>query len=325
MFTMWALFAHAYDSFDIAPYLAFVSPTPACGKTTSFKLLARLTPRAMIASNISGPAIPRLVEAHKPTLLVDELDSLGKDQGQDIRNILNAGHDREGAHYTRCEGEGNEPRTYVTWCPKALAKIRQLPATLVSRSIVINMRRRAPSERIERLRARRHTAHLEELRRRAARWAADNADALRDVEPAIPEGLLNREADNWAPLFAIGDACGGDWPERIRDVAVRFSGAEEEALGVELLADIRKIHELHPANAHASKDMALWLGEMEDRPWAEYWRGNPITQPQVAKLLKPFGIKSGPIRTGAGAVARGYYTSAFAEAFARYLAPETPA
>ena len=56
-----------------------------------------------------------------------------------------------------------------------------------------------------------------------------------------------------------------------------------------------------------------------------YWRGNPITQPQVAKLLKPFGIKSGPIRTGAGAVARGYYTSAFAEAFARYLAPETPA
>ena len=132
-----------------------------------------------------------------------------------------------------------------------------------------HVRRRAPSERIERLRARGDTAHLEELRRRAARWAADNADALRDVEPAIPEGLLNREADNWAPLFAIGDACGGDWPERIRDVAVRFSGAEEEALGVELLADICKIHELHPANAHASKDMALWLGEMEDRPWAD--------------------------------------------------------
>ena len=59
--TVWRVFA---------PYLAFVSPTPACGKTTSFKLLARLTPRAMIASNISGPAIPRLVEAHKPTLLV---------------------------------------------------------------------------------------------------------------------------------------------------------------------------------------------------------------------------------------------------------------
>jgi hypothetical protein len=95
VFTLWVLFAHLYDSFDIAPYLAFISPTPNCGKTTSFKLLSRLAPRALIASNISGPAIPRLVEAHRPTLLADELDALGPDQAEVIRGILNGGHDSQ--------------------------------------------------------------------------------------------------------------------------------------------------------------------------------------------------------------------------------------
>jgi putative DNA primase/helicase len=323
-FALWVLFTHVFDCFDIAPYLAFISPTPECGKTTSFKLLSRLVPRALISSSTSGAVIPRLIEQIQPTLLADELDTHSEEKA-DLWGVLNSGHDREGANYTRCAGaDKDEARVYSTWCPKALAKIKKLTPQLISRSIVIHMKRRAPSEKIEKLRSSRRTPHLVELKQKAMRWAADNADALRDAgDPEMPEALINRRADNWEPLFVVADACGGDWSERARQVAALLSGAEDATLAVELLEDIKKIHDEHPANAHASKDLVAWLGAMEDRPWAEYRRGNEITQAQLAELLKPFGIKPGTVRLGAGTI-KGYYVTAFADAFKRYLAPEPP-
>ena len=38
---------------------------------------------------------------------------------------------------------------------------------------------------------------------------------------------------------------------------------------------------------------------MEDRPWPEFRRGKPISQVQLARLLKPFGIKSKAINDAA--------------------------
>jgi hypothetical protein len=32
----------------------------------------------------------------------------------------------------------------------------------------------------------------------------------------MPEGIYNREADNWRPLLAIADVARGQWPKRAR-------------------------------------------------------------------------------------------------------------
>ena len=43
---------------------------------------------------------------------------------------------------------------------------------------------------------------------KAARWVADNADAIRECDPNIPDAIFNRAADNWAPLLAVAEvAC----------------------------------------------------------------------------------------------------------------------
>ena len=60
------------------------------------------------------------------------------------------------------------------------------------------------------------------------------------ADPAMPDGLFNREADNWRPLFAIAEAAGGEWPRRAREAATQAAAGSEAASLVELLlGDIR--------------------------------------------------------------------------------------
>jgi putative DNA primase/helicase len=137
-------------------------------------------------SNISPAALFRAVEKFSPTLLIDEADTVTRDN-EELRCILNSSHTRDAAYVVRTAGEDHEPRRFSTWSAKAVALIGRLPETLADRSIIVPMRRRAPSEQIERLRLDR-PGILIELHRRAARWAADHLDDLRDADPPAFRG-----------------------------------------------------------------------------------------------------------------------------------------
>ena len=68
----------------------------------------------------------------------------------EIRALLNAGH-RRGAVTGRCViiGKRVETEEIAAYSAVALAGIGDLPDTIGSRSVIIDMRRRAPSERVE--------------------------------------------------------------------------------------------------------------------------------------------------------------------------------
>ncbi|MBZ0251734.1 MAG: hypothetical protein K8I02_00205, partial [Candidatus Methylomirabilis sp.] len=174
---LWTLHAWAHDAAFHSPILALTSPQMRCGKTTVLALLARLTPRPLMASNITGPVIYRAVEKWEPTFLIDEADTFfGTDDA--IRGILDSGHRRDGAYVVRNVTDSFEPRRFRTWCPKAVAKIGALAATLADRSIIIPLRRKTPHERTETL-ATAFDGDFLAPRRRAARWSADAVDRLR--------------------------------------------------------------------------------------------------------------------------------------------------
>ena len=40
--------------------------------------------------------------------------------------------------------------------------------------------------------------------RKLARWCTDNRERIAGCDPALPDGVFNRLADNWRPLFVIG-------------------------------------------------------------------------------------------------------------------------
>ena len=125
-------------------------------------------------------------------------------------SILNSGHMERSAKVTRTVGNTHDPTSFSTWSPMALAVIKKLPGTLEDRSIIIPMHRQTAEERKRRKRLRgKRPSELVDLSRKAARWARDHINELRDADPELPEVLDDRARDNWDPLLAIADLVGG--------------------------------------------------------------------------------------------------------------------
>lgn len=318
---LWDLHTYLIDALQVSPILALTSPQKRCGKSTSLDVHRVLVRRPVGASNISAAALFRVVDMLTPTLLIDEADTFLSER-EELRGILNAGHTRSTAQVVRTVGDDYEPRAFRTFCPKAIAAIGELPGTIQDRAIIVRMKRRVPDESVKRLRRDRIESDLESLRRKAARWAADNASEVREADPNVPPALNDRAADNWRPLLAIADLAGGEWPARARRAAVLLSGGEtneDSDLRVQLLADVRDIFDERSADELASGVLVEKLTKLDNRPWAEWRHGRPLTATGLARLLKPFGIQSRQVWLD-NANVHGYGRAQFKDAWARYLA-----
>jgi hypothetical protein len=92
--------------------------------------------------------------------------------------------------------------------------------------------------------------------------------------------------------------------------------ADEASLGVELLRDIRDI--LDNRDRIRSEELVNKLQAMADRPWAEMpFTNKPITQLQLAKMLKPYSVRPEQVRFGE-LTFKGYMREWFESAF-RYI------
>ncbi len=317
---VWALYAHVHDAFGTSPILAVLSPVKRCGKTNVLGALFHLCPRAVLSSNLTGPALYRTVEAERPTLLVDEADSFLTAR-EELRGIVNSGHTRAGAFILRASGPGNRPKRYSTWAPKALAAIGRLPSTIEDRSVVIRLQRKRTSEATESLDAPGVEAAAGVLRRRAARWGRDQAKDLSAARPERIDGLHDRANDSWRPLLAVAEACGPWWARLARRAAVELSEAVEETDPKEmLLADLREVFTARGAVRLPTAQVLAGLHAMEERPWAG--GGRPaLNAERLAGMLRDFGVRS---RSFSGVV-RGYdLANGLGEAFERYLPPTGP-
>ena len=327
---LWIMRAHCDDAFSISPRLAILSPVKRCGKTTLLEIIAKLLPRPLPTSNVTASVIFRVIEKHHPSLLIDEADSFMK-ENEELRGIVNSGHRRDSATVLRNVGDDHEPRSFSTWSPMVIAAIGTLPDTIEDRSIVVPMRRKQPGEHVQGIRWNsRHgetvKAQFQIVARTLARWSVDHTGRLKDIDPAIPDGLHDRAADNWSPLLAIAHAIGGAWVEHANAAAVALSTSETktEPRGVELLRDLSELLKADARERVPSQGLCDALALLEERPWGDWRRGKPISPAQLARLLKEFDIQSQSIRTEAG-ICRGYHRAAFDDAFLRYLAPIPPA
>jgi putative DNA primase/helicase len=330
---LWGVHTYLIDRFFISPRLGIRSPTKGCAKTLLLEVLSRLVLRPLPTANVTPAAIFRVIEAHRPTLLIDEADTFLY-RNDELRGVLNTGH-RKGGEILRTVGDDHETRAFATYSACAIALIGSLPDTLHDRAVTIDLQRRRPSEEIEPFRPDR-ADYLDVLARKAVRWAQDHADKIADADPAMPEGIFNREADNLRPLLAIAEVAGGDWPERARKAAEMSHNAEgDEASRLELLlGDIRAIRDEKNVDQIPSGDLVQALVDFVGRPWAEMGKSRkPLTQNRLARMLAVPGVRIAPkqirIPHKGGITGqeiekqvRGYVFADFEDAFARYLLPK---
>lgn len=324
--TLWTLFTYCLDLFQIAPRLDLSSPEKRCGKTVTLGLLKQLTFRAVLASNISPAAIFRVIAAHKPTLLIDEMDTF-VEANEELRGILNSGHTRDAATIIRCDGDDHEPKQFSTWAAYAFAHIGGIPDTLEDRSICLLMRRKLPGETVASLRqtgpaAVALQAEFGALVRQIRRWVEDHKAKITLANPSPIAGLGDRALDNWMPLLSIAEVLGGAWPERARKAALELSGqaaTDNESIKVELLRDIHAVYHDNNLGRLSSAELCNLLVMLEERPWGTWKHGKPMTPVQLSRLLKPFAVTLRTIRLEGQGTAKGYHLEDFADAFERYI------
>jgi putative DNA primase/helicase len=328
---LWVVHTHAIDAAYVSPRLAITSPEKRCGKTTLLIVLGALVARPLATANMTTATIFRVIEAKRPTLLIDEADSF-LPGNEEMRGVINAGHCRANATVLRTvetrsadSDDGFEVHAYAVFGALALAAIGRLPGTIEDRAIKIAMRRRRPDEAVERLRLDR-LGELTPLARGAARWATDHAETLAAADPEMPAELHDRAADNWRALFAIADTAGRDWPQRARSAAVALArdGADDaETVRTMLLADLRELFAGEPTGMLYSIDILRELHGREDRPWPEFRDGRPMTARQMAALLRPLGITTNQTVRRGMTTGKGYRAADLADAWSRYLPPDS--
>ena len=321
---LWVVFTYCFEAFDIFPYLNVTSVSKQCGKTTLANVATALIHRPLSCSHATGPALFRVIEASRPTLVIDEADTFLK-HNKDTKGILNSGHTRGGG-VLRCEEVSGqqEVRFFSTWGPKIVLGIGRLDDTLEDRSIILPLKRKTPDETVESFRITRLKQNLSDYPRQMARWAEDNFSALEESDPEMPALRSDRGLDNWRPLISIADLAGEEWAERARKSAELIDGAtgqtEDQDKNVSLLHDTVQIIQAEADHKYHSKPLANALNELENRPWGDWNYGKGLTANTVAKRLSGFGIKPKKVRRKDKNL-QGYELSAFEDAIKQYPLP----
>ena len=146
-------------------------------KTRALEVTEPLVPRPVHAVNTTPAYLFRKVSDHAgpPTILYDEIDTVfgpKAKENEEVRGMLNAGH-RKGATAGRCVIQG---KTVVTeelpaYCAVAMAGLNDLPDTIMTRSVMVRMKKRARTEKVKPWRLRTDMPIGHDLGKRLANWA----------------------------------------------------------------------------------------------------------------------------------------------------------
>src|SRR6516165_5428013 len=324
--TLWIIHTHLMDRWDSTPRLFFSSAEPASGKSRALEVTELLVPNPMTAVNVTPAYLFRKVGAEEgATILFDEIDTVfgpKAKENEEIRGLLNAGH-RKGAVAGRCVARGQTVMTeeIPAYAAVAMAGLGWLPDTIMTRSVLIRMRRRNQGESVEPFRRRVHQPDGDRVRQLIEHWTE-----LLPAEitwPHLPSEIQDRDADVWEALIVVADLAGGTWPARARTAAVALVAEakdSEPSLGVRLLADLRTVFAC--ADELPSKVILNALHAIEEAPWTNL-KGKPLDERGLAHRLRQYGIKPKVIRVGTG-TPRGYTQADFFDAWQRYLPGPSP-
>ena len=305
---LWAAHTYLFKLFPHTPRLLITAPDAECGKTLLMThMVGNLITKPQPVELMSPAPFFRLAEKYQPTFLIDEADIFFRSDS-DLPAAINGGFESHG-RIPRCVGKDHDVRFFSTHCPVAMAGInieKKIPSSTLSRCIVISLDRaigdEIPHDDIYSQAS--HKNALLAVGKKLARWANDNEDRIAKLKPELPDGVRNRTADKWSPLFSIAQAAGGRWPECVITALSGQADLSEPTKAQILLSDIHDIMKLNFDRKIPTVDLIEQLCRLEDSPWKEYnfkdfdREKRRISTRQLSKLLKLYKISSKSIRIG---------------------------
>lgn len=319
----WELHTYAFDAAETTPYIHITAPEKACGKSRLMEALEALAATPIRSGGMTAAALVRTIHAKKPTIFLDEMDAqLGgnREYAEAVRGILNEGF-RKGGKFYKCNATTHEIEDFNAYCPKCFAGIGQLPDTVASRSIRIEMRRKLPGESAEPFRQKAVKEAALPIKTKLEAWKARGAaNLLCVIEPASIANLSDRHNDIAEPLLCIAQLAGNEWLQRLTVALLavfKAAKVEDGSIGAALLSDIRGVFDERKADVLPSVILTGCLCKIEGRAWAEWNRGNGMTANNLARQLRKYNIHPQTIRLG-NETPKGYRRDHFEDVWSRY-------
>lgn len=332
---VWVLHTYTFGLRDTVAYVAIESPEKRCGKTTLLSVLAAMAHKPLIASNVTVGALFRAIDTCSPTLFIDEADTFLAGNGT-MRGIINSGNTWRTAYVLRLsrskkvgqasrlsevppqpspENSETGLKKYSCWCPKVISMIGCVPDTIADRSIVVPMARKLVTETCAPL-AELNTAGIKS---KCARFALDAGPSIAESPKIRVDGLNDRAADTFDPLFAIARHAGEEWEGKLHAAALALnSAANHQNSGAELLLDVLSIFILSGREKIFSRDLAIALRDGGGGMKSFALKYSTINEYRISQILRPYGVKPTTFRIGQQ-VNRGYVADDFRDALERYV------
>ena len=248
--SIWAIGTFFHQLFSTYPYL-FLNAIKRSGKTKLMTLIGFMSfnPEPFIAP--SSASFYRIIQAEKPTLLIDEIERLPKKEASDIRSIILSGY-KKGFTVPRIEEvkEGKEKRyrtvKYDIFSPKVMANIAGIEETIADRSIPIILTRsldktisnREPRKLVTDFQPIRNDLFLAQM----LVWkdikfsyelfgdlleGKTKDDELNEEVEKIKNDVSSRHWELWQPMFGIANAISKDVLKEIVGLAIDITKEKE--------------------------------------------------------------------------------------------------
>jgi hypothetical protein len=289
---LWTPFTYVVEIATHATKLLYTSPVKDAGKSTALHVARWMVQRAYAAVEATGAVLFRIIDRLKPTLLLDEADTLFARRSSSLAHIINESWTNSGSKIPRAKASGKGYDEYDVYGAQLIGmKGLRMPDTTQSRCIICRFWPKLPNEQVDEF-TYQDDDEFKVIRRKLMRWAVDNAVTLRAAKPSFPPGFNNRIRTNWKLLLAIADLAGGEWPERARNAALELEAdRDEQSEEIRLVAgtyDVwRSAEEVRTAESLCAALAAHPSGE-----WADFRGKGPIGKHQLAAILREFGIRS---------------------------------
>ena len=316
--TLWLAHTWRMDAWESTPRLAFMSAEKGSGKTRALEVSQLLVPRGVrVSQATTGYILAKISNEPPATLFYDEIDTVygSRARGnEDLRALLNAGH-RRGATAGRGTWDNGtlEGQDYPAYCAVALAGLGRLPETVADRAVVIHMKKRKRTERVESWRERVNGREAKDLGERLDRWMSSASLPFPSHMP-----VEDRAADVWEALVMVADAAGGHWPHRARNAAIAATINDDKAsVGVQLLGDLRMV--FGASDKLATEQILQELSDLAEAQWRHFHNnGEALNARDLSKCLRPYGVRPVDVWIG-GRSAKGYVADDLRDAWERYL------
>lgn len=308
---LWVAATHVWTRLDVFPYLQVTAATKQAGKTRLLEVLSFVAANARNFAAMTPPMVFRSIRDEKPTLFIDEAESMSRSNDMTMRAVLNTGY-RRGASVPRNGKGGIE--YWPTFCPKAFALIGDLNDTLRDRCIIIRLQRspKGPPKKFvwDMAEAEGH-ALRDELATLAEERIVELVDAYQSSKSL--DFLRDRDEEIWAALFATAQVLDAAWAKQLPRIAVDMAtektasarryvelegaeqNAEDEEFSVKLLRDLSTV--LDGKKAILTRDALTALQALDTAPWRKF-RGRGIQPMDMQALLSAHGVAPCYVRVG---------------------------